>query len=66
MCTGASGPGRIQVFDVTIPATPITLKYMECFQALFCLTQNGNYCYVSNRGGEQELLVMKTSTVVYG
>ena len=64
MCTGASGPGRIEVWDVTVPATPTRVRFYEGMQALFDIIPNATYSYVSNRGGEQELVTLLTETLL--
>jgi hypothetical protein len=63
-CTSCASPGRVETWDVTVPAAPTFVRYLESAQSLFDLAIGpGDYTYVSNRGGEQELVAINTNAL---
>jgi hypothetical protein len=55
---GSTTPGRIQTFDVTVPASPKPILMLDLAQNCFDATKIGDYLYVSNRQGAQELITV--------
>ena len=63
-CTSCTSPGRIETWDVTVPASPKIIKQSESGQNLFYadITKLAlGALYASNRNGEQELLTLDPS-----
>jgi len=61
---GSTTPGRIQTFDVTAPAAPKPLFALDLAQNCFDAMPLGDYVYVSNRQGAQELITVRLGALV--